>query len=70
MSTYELVRKTKIDGDFEGFDDEVLFKFVDGMYWIQDQCMYLLPICKSLTNKWTVLSADRWKKQKLFPSDK
>lgn len=40
MSTYELVRKTKIDGDFEGFDDEVLFKFVDGTYWIQDQCMY------------------------------
>ena len=32
MSTYELVRKTKIDGDFEGFDDEVLFRFVDGTY--------------------------------------
>ncbi|MHA0940070.1 hypothetical protein, partial [Enterobacter kobei] len=40
MSTYELVRKTKIDGDFEGFDDEVLFRFVDGTYWIQAQYMY------------------------------
>lgn len=40
MSTYELVRKTKIDGDFEGFDDEVLFRFVDGTYWMQAQYMY------------------------------
>lgn len=40
MSIYELVRKTKIDGDFEGFDDEILFKFVDGTYWIQSQYMY------------------------------
>lgn len=31
MSTYELVRKTKIDGDFEEFDNKVLFKFVDGI---------------------------------------
>ena len=32
MSTYELVRKTKIDGDFD--------RFVDGTYWIQAQYMY------------------------------
>lgn len=24
MSSYELVKRTRIDGDFEGFDDEVL----------------------------------------------
>ena len=40
MNGYELVRKARIEGDFEGFDDEVLFKFVDGTYWLQDQYMY------------------------------
>ncbi|EPW2952123.1 hypothetical protein ACXHAC_001136 [Pseudomonas aeruginosa] len=40
MSSYELVKRTRIDGDFEGFDDEVLFKLEDGTYWIQDQYMY------------------------------
>lgn len=40
MSSYELVKRTRIDGDFEGFDDEVLFKLQDGTYWIQDKYMY------------------------------
>lgn len=40
MSNYEIVKTTQIDGDFEGFDDEVLFKLMDGSYWIQDQYKY------------------------------
>lgn len=40
MSDYEIVKTTQIDGDFEGFDDEVLFRLMDGSYWIQDQYMY------------------------------
>jgi len=40
MSNYELVKTAQIDGDFEGFDDEVLFKLMDGTYWIQDQYLY------------------------------
>ncbi|MFH1079274.1 MAG: hypothetical protein V1766_03255 [Pseudomonadota bacterium] len=30
----------KIDGEFEGFDDEVLFKMINGTYWIQSQYKY------------------------------
>ncbi|MDG6099046.1 hypothetical protein EXU34_16465 [Alteromonas sp. ZYF713] len=40
MSNYELVKTVQIDGDFEGFDDEVLFKLMDGTFWIQDQYLY------------------------------
>lgn len=40
MSSYEIVKTIQIDGDFEGFDDEVLFKLMDGTYWIQDQFLY------------------------------
>ena len=40
MSEYTLVKTLRIDGDFEGFDDEVLFKFMDGSFWIQDQYKY------------------------------
>lgn len=40
MSDYEVIKTTKIDGDFEGFDDEVLFKLIDGTYLIQDQYKY------------------------------
>ena len=40
MSSYEVIKITKIDGEFEGFDDEVLFKLVDGTYLIQDQYKY------------------------------
>jgi len=30
----------KIDGEFEGFDDEVLFKLANGTYWVQDEYKY------------------------------
>lgn len=40
MSAYKVIRESRIDGDFEGFDDEVLFKLEDGSYWIQDEYMY------------------------------
>lgn len=30
----------RIDGEFEGFDDEVIFKMANGTYWIQDQYKY------------------------------
>ncbi|MGM7449412.1 hypothetical protein ACP7H9_12945 [Idiomarina sp. ST20R2A10] len=40
MSNYELVKTAQIDGDFEGFDDEILFKLMDGTYWIQAQYLY------------------------------
>lgn len=40
MSNYELIKTIKIDGDFEGFDDEVLFKLMDGTFWIQDEYKY------------------------------
>ena len=29
-----------IDSDFEGFDDEVLFKMDNGTYWLQSQYYY------------------------------
>jgi hypothetical protein len=37
MEGFEIVKRTQINGDFEGFDDEVLFKLTDGTYWIQDE---------------------------------
>ncbi len=40
MSNYEIVKTTQVDGDFEGFDDEMLFKLMDGSYWIQDEYKY------------------------------
>ena len=40
MDDFEIIRKTQIDGDFEGFDDEVIFKLMDGSYWIQDEYKY------------------------------
>ncbi|MBO1223794.1 MAG: hypothetical protein JYX80_05160 [Candidatus Scalindua sediminis] len=40
MEGYEVVLRSQIDGDFEGFDDEVLFKLMDGSYWIQDEYKY------------------------------
>jgi hypothetical protein len=36
MDGFEIVKRTQIDGNFEGFDDGVLFKLKDGTYWIQD----------------------------------
>jgi hypothetical protein len=40
MAEFEIVKGSQIDGDFEGFDDEVLFKLMDGTYWIQDEYKY------------------------------
>jgi hypothetical protein len=40
MKEFEVIRKAHIDGEFEGFDDEVLFKLDDGSYWIQDEYLY------------------------------
>ena len=37
MQGFEIVKRTQIDGNFEGFDNEVLFKLRDGTYWIQDE---------------------------------
>lgn len=31
---------SKIDGEFNGFDDEVLFKLQDGTYWLQLEYKY------------------------------
>lgn len=36
----EVVYDGKIDGTFEGFNDEVLFKMKNGTYWIQAQYKY------------------------------
>lgn len=35
-----VIYEGRIDGEFEGFDDEVLFKMANGTYWIQDQYKY------------------------------
>ncbi|TPQ27337.1 hypothetical protein [Methylomonas koyamae] len=40
MTQYEIVKTIQVDGDFEGFDDEMLFKLVDGSFWIQDEYKY------------------------------
>lgn len=40
MSDFKVVKKSQIDGEFEGFDDEVLFKLMDGTYWVQDEYKY------------------------------
>jgi hypothetical protein len=40
MEGFEIVKSTHINGDFDGFDDEVLFKLTDGTYWIQDDRKY------------------------------
>ena len=34
------VIKSRIDGDFEGFDDENLFPLYNGQYWIQKNYKY------------------------------
>lgn len=40
MSEYELIRKSQIEDEFEGFDDDMVFELTDGSFWIQDQYMY------------------------------
>lgn len=36
----KLVVDSRIDGDFEGFDDEMLFAISNGQYWIQTEYKY------------------------------
>lgn len=40
MDDQKIKITSQIDGGFEGFDDEVLFKLMDGTYWIQDEYKY------------------------------
>ena len=40
MDGFEVIRRSQIDGDFEGFDDQVLFKLTDGSCWVQDEYKY------------------------------
>ena len=40
MEGFEVIRRSRIDGDFEGFDDQALFKLMDGSYWVQDEYKY------------------------------
>lgn len=40
MEGLEEVLRSDIDGEFEGFEDEVLFKLIDGTYWVQDEYKY------------------------------
>jgi hypothetical protein len=35
-----VVLRGQIDGEFEGFDDEKLFKLMDGSYWLQAEYKY------------------------------
>ena len=35
-----IVFRGRIDSDFEGFDDNAIFKMDNGSYWIQDQYKY------------------------------
>ena len=35
-----VIYEGNIDGEFQGFDDEVIFKMADHTYWIQDQYKY------------------------------
>lgn len=30
----------RIDGEFEGFDDDMLFRLINGTYWVQTQYKY------------------------------
>lgn len=40
MHDYKMVRQGQIDGVFTGFDDEALFKLLDGTYWLQAEYKY------------------------------
>lgn len=40
MDGYEVTFSSQIDGEFEGFNDEVLFKLMNGTYWVQDEYKY------------------------------
>ena len=47
----EVIYKGKFDGEFEGFNDEVLFKMKNGTYWIQAhyKYWYLYAYCPDVT---------------------
>jgi len=36
----EIVKQVQIDGEFNGFDGDMLFKLFDGTYWLQDEYKY------------------------------
>ncbi len=40
MSDFELVSEHRIDGEFEGFDQDALFKLQDGTFWLQEEYKY------------------------------
>jgi hypothetical protein len=40
MSDPKVVLRSEIDGEFEGFDGETLFKLSNGTYWLQDEYKY------------------------------
>lgn len=40
MQEYKIIHTSQIGGEFEGFDDEVLFQLMDGTCWIQDEYKY------------------------------
>lgn len=40
ISNGKIIEKSRIDGDFEGFDDENLFPLYNGKYWIQKEYKY------------------------------
>ena len=40
MEGFEIIRSSTIDGAFEGFNDQVLLKLIDGSYWVQDEYKY------------------------------
>jgi hypothetical protein len=37
MEGFEIVKRTQIDGDLEGLDEEGLLKLKDGTCWVQDE---------------------------------
>lgn len=37
---WRLIRQSQIDGDFEGFDDEMIFTLEDGTHWYQSSYKY------------------------------
>lgn len=40
MNNMQVVTQSQIDGEFVGFNDEMIFKLSDGSYWIQDAYKY------------------------------
>lgn len=40
LNDWQLIRESQIDGDFEGFDDGMVFPLMDGTYWYQTAYKY------------------------------